>query len=99
MGTGYTLTPCFGTLQSWSISDEFFFYAMFPFVSLWIVRHLKQTRSLIAASLFVIVASSVAYAAVYYWLYVSLRVGELTGYIATSYTPLLRFPEFLVGCL
>jgi len=84
---------------AWSISDEFFFYATFPFVSLWIVRHLKQTRSLIAASLFVIVASSVAYAAVYYWLYVSLRVGELTGYIATSYTPLLRFPEFLVGCL
>lgn len=84
---------------SWSISDEFFFYAIFPFVSLWIARRLKDSRSLIAAIVFVIVASSIVYAAVYYWLYVSLRVGELTGYIATSYTPLLRFPEFLVGCL
>jgi peptidoglycan/LPS O-acetylase OafA/YrhL len=84
---------------SWSISDEFFFYATFPFVSLWIARRFRQTGWLIAAFVFVIVASSIVYASVYYWLYVSLRVGELTGYIATSYTPLFRFPEFLAGCL
>lgn len=84
---------------SWSISDEFFFYATFPFVSLWIARHFRQTRSLLVAFVFVIVASTAIYAAVYYWLYVVLRVGELTGYIATSYTPLLRLPEFFVGCL
>ncbi|MGH8781685.1 acyltransferase family protein [Paraburkholderia sp.] len=84
---------------SWSLSTEFFFYATFPFVLHWLIRHLRTERALIVTFIAAVIGSTAIYMGVVYWLYYLLKVQVLTGYMVISYNPLLRYAEFFAGCL
>jgi peptidoglycan/LPS O-acetylase OafA/YrhL len=47
--------------QSWSISCELFFYALFPFLLLLLARRLKSIRSIVLSMVGVFVAQTIAY--------------------------------------
>lgn len=85
---------------AWSVSDEVFFYAMFPVAALLIVR-LRQRRSVgLAAAL--LWSTSIAIAGGYVLLNPDhIGAGWPTHYArwerVVLYNPLVRLPEFLLG--
>ena len=89
----------FWNTPAWSVSAEFFFYATFPFVCAWLSRHLRTTARL--ATLFVAVSlvGVALYAGVITLLTWVFPVDGETKYIVLVYNPLLRYSEFLAGCL
>jgi peptidoglycan/LPS O-acetylase OafA/YrhL len=84
---------------SWSISTEFFFYACFPFICAWFGRRNFSAKKLLALLIGLIVGSSCLFTAVIYLIYVSHPLRWDISYCLQHYFPLLRLPEFLVGCL
>jgi peptidoglycan/LPS O-acetylase OafA/YrhL len=89
----------FWNTPAWSVSAEFFFYATFPFLSAWVAQRL-QSRARLFAAFFVVILGGVAlYAFVIHGLSSVLRVSGETQYIVLVYNPLLRYSEFLAGCL
>ncbi len=79
----------------WSVSVEFFFYAMFPLLIAKLAR-INRTSTLIL----IMLATYIAEAATHQAMVVILRNrGVLSAYDMVPYRfPLLRFPEFIIGC-
>jgi peptidoglycan/LPS O-acetylase OafA/YrhL len=89
----------FWNTPAWSVSAELFFYAIFPFVTLALARHVRSGAGLAAAFVAAVLGGIALYAGVIYWV---TWVRPLTGeplYILLVYTPLLRCAEFLAGCV
>jgi peptidoglycan/LPS O-acetylase OafA/YrhL len=89
----------FWNTPAWSVAAEFFFYATFPFVCAWLARRLRTIAALAALFAAVLLGGIVLYAGVIYLVnYVARPSGE-TQYIVLVYNPLLRYSEFLAGCV
>ncbi|HSV48208.1 MAG TPA: acyltransferase [Ramlibacter sp.] len=89
----------FWNTPAWSVSAEFFFYAAFPFVCARLAGAFRRPGAVLWAIGAVVVAQTVLYAAVVWVLNYASQVGAQTQYLITVYNPLLRFGEFLAGCL
>lgn len=95
-GTPYTLiwnTP------SWSISAELFFYMCFPLICYWLVKYLASFKRLITFLIVLLVLSSVVYYVVLDQIYIQRSLPSDVSYSIQYFTPLLRLPEFIVGCV
>ncbi len=89
----------FWNTPAWSVSAEWFFYAVFPFVTVLLARRVRGKAALAFAFGAAWLGGIALYAAV---IYVVTWVRPLTGeplYILLVYTPLLRCSEFLAGCV
>ena len=89
----------FWNTPAWSVSAEFFFYATFPFVCAWLSMRLRTTTRLAALFAAVLVGGVAFYGGVIYLLNYVMHVGGQTQYIALVYNPLLRYSEFMAGCI
>ncbi len=89
----------FWNTPAWSVSAEFFFYATFPFVCGWLARHIRSQAGLLGALLLVVAAGTALYALAVYLMTYTLHASDQTRYIVMVYNPLLRYSEFLSGCL
>ncbi len=89
----------FWNTPAWSVAAEFFFYASFPFVCAALGRLRLGKAALIVGHAGVVLAGVGLYAAVIYGLTYVTRVNADTQYIVLVYNPLLRYSEFLGGCL
>jgi peptidoglycan/LPS O-acetylase OafA/YrhL len=89
----------FWNTPAWSVAAEFFFYAIFPFVCAWLCRWKPGQRTLVAFYLAVLAGGIAMYAAVIHVLTYVMPVADETRYIAMVYNPVLRYSEFLCGCL
>ncbi len=89
----------FWNTPAWSVAAEFFFYATFPFVCARLARHAARPARLVATFLVVVALGAMAYALVIYAMLNWFRAGSETQYIVMVYNPLLRYSEFLAGCL
>ena len=89
----------FWNTPAWSVAAEFFFYATFPFLTTAIARRLHSPGALAAGFVAAIVLGTALsalaiHAMVYRW-----QAAPQTQYIVMVYNPLLRYNEFLAGCL
>ncbi|MEO8153308.1 MAG: acyltransferase [Rhizobacter sp.] len=89
----------FWNTPAWSVAAEFFFYATFPFVTASLTRRIRSAGGLIAAFFAVIVLGTLLYALVIHAMVYRLNASSQTQYIVMVYNPLLRYSEFLAGCL
>jgi peptidoglycan/LPS O-acetylase OafA/YrhL len=89
----------FWNTPAWSVSAEFFFYATFPFVCAWLSARLRTTTSLATLFLAVLLGGLALYVGTIYVLNFAIRVSGETQYIFVSYNPLLRYSEFMAGCI
>ena len=89
----------FWNTPAWSVAAEFFFYATFPFVTVLLARHIRKAGWLILAFLAAIVLGTALYALVIHAMNFRWRFEPQTQYIVMVYNPLLRYSEFLAGCL
>ncbi len=94
--------------QSWSISCELFFYALFPLLLFLLTRHLKSTRSIIGSMIGVFAAQAVLYFSVsailvkFLYLHHPLLDDQNARRLRdiTLVFPPLRLGEFVIGmCL
>ena len=85
---------------AWSLSDEAFFYLVFPTLLFWLTRKRKHTWVRIAVACWVVTLALTI-------TYVCLRPdgvafvddnSSLTWITLLKFFPLVRFPEFLLGC-
>lgn len=84
---------------NWSISTEFFFYACFPFICGAFARRVKTGAAIAWLSIAVIIVSTIVYAVVVQQIYVVHALRWDVSYCLQHYHPLLRLPEFVIGCL
>lgn len=89
----------FWNTPAWSVAAEFFFYATFPFVTVMLTRHIRSAWGLITAFFAVITLGTLLYAFVIHAMVYRLNASSQTQYIVMVYNPLLRYSEFLAGCL
>ena len=89
----------FWNTPAWSVAAEFFFYATFAWVCVLLTRRFRSNTALLAGFVGVIVLATALHALVYYGLNYRFTVQAETQYIVTVYNPLLRWGEFLAGCL
>jgi len=89
----------FWNTPAWSVAAEFFFYATFPFVTVLLARHIRKAGWLILAFVAAIVLGTALYALVIHSMNFRWRFEPQTQYIVMVYNPLLRYSEFLAGCL
>lgn len=89
----------FWNTPAWSVAAEFFFYATFPFVCAWLSARLRTTGSLATLFVAVLVGGVALYAGVIYLLNYVFRVSGEAQYIVLVYNPLLRYSEFMAGCI
>ena len=89
----------FWNTPAWSVAAEFFFYATFPFVCAWLMRHPRGIATLAAWMAATVVAGVAVYACVIHTLIYVLHTGSEAQYIVMVYNPLLRYSEFFSGCL
>lgn len=89
----------FWNTPAWSVAAEFFFYATFPFVCAWLSARLRTTASLATLFAAVLLGGVALYGGVIYLLNFMFRVSGETQYIVLVYNPLLRYSEFLAGCI
>lgn len=89
----------FWNTPAWSVAAEFFFYATFPFVCAWLTTRLRTTAGLTMLFVAVLLGGVALYAGVIYLLNSVLRVGGEAQYIVLVYNPLLRYSEFMAGCI
>lgn len=85
---------------SWSIGNEFFFYALFPFFIAYVVSHLRTTRRLLLSVVGCLVAQAVL-TITFIWLIVNVPLNP-NVYMFTFLVvrnPLVRMWEFLFGCI
>lgn len=84
---------------AWSVAAEFFFYATFPWVCVALARHGRSPARLVVALLVSVLAGTLLYAACIHTMNYVWPVSGQTQYLVTVYNPLLRYSEFLAGCL
>lgn len=89
----------FWNTPAWSVAAEFFFYATFPWVCCMLARRCSSPRRLVAALLATVLAGTLLYMAVIYTMNYARQVAPQTQYLVIVYNPLLRFSEFLAGCV
>ena len=89
----------FWNTPAWSVSAEFFFYATFPFACAWLSTHLHTTARLATLFVAILFGGVALYAGTIYLLTYVFPVGGETQYIVLVYNPVLRYSEFLAGCL
>jgi peptidoglycan/LPS O-acetylase OafA/YrhL len=89
----------FWNTPAWSVSVEFFFYATFPFVCAWLAARWRTRASLVTLFAAVVVGGAVLYAGVIYLINYVWHVSGETQYLLLVYNPLLRFSEFMAGCI
>ncbi len=84
---------------AWSVAAEFFFYATFPFVTLLLARRIRRPGSIALAFVAAAVAGAALYAVVIHAMNYRWNTSAQTQYLVMVYNPLLRYSEFLAGCL
>jgi peptidoglycan/LPS O-acetylase OafA/YrhL len=89
----------FWNTPAWSVAAEFFFYATFPFVTAVLARRLRSPGALAACFVAAIVLGTALSALVIHALVYRWQASAQTQYIVIVYNPLLRYNEFLAGCL
>lgn len=89
----------FWNTPAWSVAAEFFFYATFPIVCAWLSGRMRSTASLAVLFAAVLLGGVALYGGVIYLLNYVLRVSGETHYIVLVYNPLLRYSEFMAGCI
>lgn len=89
----------FWNTPAWSVSAEFFFYATFPFVCAWLTKRMRTTTRLGVLLAGVVAVAVTVYFAVIWLVYVVFPLASETQYIVLVYDPLLRYGEFLAGCI
>lgn len=89
----------FWNTPAWSVAAEFFFYATFPFVCAWLCTRMRTTARLAMLFAAVLLGGVALYAGVIYLLNYVWRVGGEAQYIVLVYNPLLRYSEFMAGCI
>lgn len=89
----------FWNTPAWSVSAEWFFYAIFPFVTVLLARRVHGARALALAFGAVWLGGIALYAGVIYGVTWVWPVKGEPLYILLVYTPLLRCSEFLAGCV
>ena len=89
----------FWSTPAWSVAAEFFFYATFPFLCATLLRLRLRATGLVALLLATVALGIGVYAGVIWWLQFVLHAAPETQYIVLVYNPLLRYSEFLGGCL
>ena len=89
----------FWNTPAWSVDAEFFFYATFPWGCVLQTRRFRSNAALLAGFVGVIVLATALHALAYHGLNYRFTVQAETQCIVTVYNPLLRWGEFLAGCL
>lgn len=89
----------FWNTPAWSVSAEFFFYATFPFVCAWLSARHRTTASLAKLFVAVLLGGLALYVGVIYLLNFVVHVSGEAQYIFVCYNPLLRYSEFMAGCI
>ncbi|MDO9433805.1 acyltransferase [Hydrogenophaga sp.] len=89
----------FWNTPAWSVAAEFFFYATFPWLCAALCRSARSWAWTVAAMLFAVVLGAVLYAVVIHAMNYVWHVDTTTQYLVITYNPLLRYSEFLAGCL
>jgi peptidoglycan/LPS O-acetylase OafA/YrhL len=89
----------FWNTPAWSVSAEFFFYATFPFVCSALGRWRPGRTGLVGAFLAAIAIGIAMYVGLIYLVTFVRPVASDTQYTLLAYTPLMRFSEFLCGCM
>ncbi len=96
----------FWNTPAWSVAAEFFFYATFPFLCARLSSVLRfgpgagaSWGRLVLLLLGVTLLGVAAYALVIHVLTAVIPVSSDTQYIVLVYNPLLRYSEFLAGCV
>ncbi|MFZ2844568.1 acyltransferase family protein [Psychrobacter sp.] len=95
-GAPYTLV---WNTPSWSISTELFFYMCFPLICYWLVKYLESFKKLILFLIALLIISSVVYSVVLDQIYYKHSLPSGTSYSIQYFTPILRLPEFIAGCI
>ncbi len=89
----------FWNTPAWSVAAEFFFYVTFPFVCVWLNSRWRTTAGLAGLFAAVVLGGVAIYAAVIYLLNYVWQVSSEAQYIVLVYNPLLRYSEFMAGCI
>ncbi len=89
----------FWNTPGWSVAAEFFFYATFPFVCAWLSSRVRRTASLATLFAAVVLGGVALYGGVIYVLNYVWPVSGETQYLVLVYNPLLRYSEFMAGCI
>lgn len=89
----------FWNTPAWSVAAEFFFYATFPWLCAFLCRRGPRGNGLLWAVPLAVVAGSLLYGLVLYAMNYVGRLGVGTQYLVITYNPVLRYSEFLAGCL
>jgi peptidoglycan/LPS O-acetylase OafA/YrhL len=89
----------FWNTPAWSVAAEFFFYAVFPWVCAALARQGQRQGRLAVILVATVAGGSLLYAAVICAMNRLWHVDAQTQYLVTVYNPLLRFSEFLAGCV
>ena len=89
----------FWNAPAWSVSAEFFFYASFPFVCAALARRIRTLGGLLLALCASVLVETALYGLVVHLLTFEWKVDGQTQYLVMVYNPLLRFGEFVAGCL
>ena len=84
-------SACLWNCPAWSLSDEAFFYLVFPWVVVWFATRPRKTAAIAA---FLSLAG--AWAAVLAWQLVTAGASNPVRFMA-NYVPIVRLPEFLLG--
>lgn len=89
----------FWNTPAWSVAAEFFFYATFPWLCAALFRPGRRVAWYLWAVPVAALMGTLLYALVLYAMNYVWRVESGTQYLVLTYNPLLRYSEFLAGCL
>ena len=89
----------FWNTPAWSVSAEFFFYAVFPWVCHALARRAQRPGWLIGALVATVLGGTLLYLGVIALMNYAVPVAPQTQYLVIVYNPVLRFSEFLSGCI
>ncbi|MBL0919225.1 MAG: acyltransferase [Hydrogenophaga sp.] len=89
----------FWNTPAWSVAAEFFFYATFPWLCAALFGRGRGVAWYLWALPVAVLMGALLYAAVLYAMNFVWRVEAGTQYLVLTYNPLLRYSEFLAGCL
>ncbi len=89
----------FWNTPAWSVAAEFFFYATFPWLCAALFKSGRRVAWYLWALPVAVLMGTLLYALVLYAMNDLWRVEAGTQYLVLTYNPLLRYSEFLSGCL